>query len=212
VPGWYWPDDVEAAVVIMTTRPPLPAFYDDLDASLEMAWQLWGRGTVDRHSAFHAPVVTSVDASGSPQARTMILRAVDRHARTMRFHTDVRSAKINQWQRRSRVCILGYDASKKIQLRVTGHVTLHTSDAIANDAWKNSRPESHVAYSVKIAPGSVVDTPCGAPQPNEAGRENFVVVVINIDSLEWIYLSAEGNRRALFSWKDDLLKSQWLQP
>lgn len=212
MPGWYWADDMEAAVVIMATRPPPPAFYDDLDASLEMAWQLWGRGTVDRHSAFHAPVVTSVDAIGSPQARTMILRAVDRDTRTMRFHTDVRSAKINHWQRKSRVCILGYDASKKIQLRVNGLVTLHTTDTVANDAWNNSRPESHVAYSVKIAPGSMVDTPSGAPQPNEAGRENFAVVVVNIDSLEWIYLSAEGNRRAIFTWNDGVLKSNWLQP
>ncbi len=203
---------MEAGSVIMATRPPLPAFYNDLDASLEMAWQLWGRGTVDRHSAFHAPVVTSVDSIGNPQARTMILRAVDREARTMRFHTDVRSAKINQWQLKPRVCILGYDASKKIQLRVNGQVTLHTNDAAANDAWNNSRPESHVAYSVNIAPGSAVDAPSGVPQPTDAGRENFAVVIVNINSLEWIYLSAEGNRRALFSWQDGLLKSQWLQP
>ena len=212
MPRRYWPDDVEATAVIMTTRPPPPAFYDDLNASLAMAWQLWGRGTVDRHSAFHAPVVTSVDAEGNPQARTMILRAVDRDQRTMRFHTDVRSAKINQWQLKSRVCVLGYEASKKIQLRVNGNVTLHTSDAIADDAWQNSRPESHVAYSVKVAPGSVVDTPSGAPQPNDNGRENFAVVVVNIDSLEWIYLSAEGNRRAVFSWRNNVLESNWLQP
>ncbi len=212
MPRWYRPDDMEAAGVIMATRPPLPAFYDDLDTSLEMAWQLWGRGTVDRHSAFHAPVVTSVDAIGNPQARTMILRATDKSARTMRFHTDVRSAKINQWHLKPRVCILGYDASKKIQLRVNGQVTLHTNDAIANDAWNNSRPESHVAYSVKIAPGRAVDKPSSVPQPTDAGRENFAVVIVNIDSLEWIYLSAEGNRRALFSWENGLLKSQWLQP
>lgn len=208
----HGPDDMETAAVIMTTRPPPPAFYDDLDASLETAWQLWGRGTVDRHSAFHAPIVASVDADGNPQARTMILRAVDRDQRTMRFHTDVRSAKIGQWQGTARVCILGYDASKKIQLRVNGHVTLHTTDAVADDAWNNSRPESRVAYSVKIAPGSVVDMPTATPQPNGEGRENFAVVIVNIDSLEWIYLSAEGNRRALFAWQDGALKSNWLQP
>jgi pyridoxamine 5'-phosphate oxidase len=211
MPCRYWLDDLEAASVIMTTQSP-PAFYNDLAASLEMAWQLWGRGTVDRHSGFHTPVVTSVDEGGIPQARTIILRAVDREARTMRFHTDERSAKINHWKFKPHVCILGYDASKKIQLRVDGRVVLHMTGAVADDAWKNSRPESLAAYALKISPGSVVDAPSGTPQFNDEGRENFAVVIAHVESLEWIYLSAEGNRRAIFSWRDGVLRSNWLQP
>jgi pyridoxamine 5'-phosphate oxidase len=211
MPCWYWLDELEAAIIIMSTPTP-PAFYNDLAASLDMAWQLWGRGTVDRHSGFHTPVVTSVDADGNPQARTMILRAVDREARAMRFHTDVRSAKMLHWKFKPRVCVLGYDASKKIQLRVDGRVILHTADAIADDAWKNSRPESRVAYRVKIAPGVALDAPSDAPSSDEGGRENFAVAMIDVESLEWIYLSAEGNRRAIFSWPNNVLESSWLQP
>jgi pyridoxamine 5'-phosphate oxidase len=211
MPCRYWPHDMEIATVNMTTQSP-PAFYNDLAASLEMAWQLWGRSTVDRHSGFHTPVVTSVDADGNPQARTMILRAVDREARTMRFHTDVRSAKMNHWKFKPHVCVLGYDASKKIQLRVDGRVVLHITDAVADEAWKNSRPESRAAYGVKMSPGSVVDTPSGAPQPDAGGRENFAAVIAHVESLEWIYLNAEGNRRAIFSWANGVLKSNWLQP
>jgi pyridoxamine 5'-phosphate oxidase len=211
MPRRHWLDDLETASVIMTTQPP-PAFYNDLDASLEMAWQLWGRGMVDRHSGFHTPVVTSVDKDGNPQARTMILRAVDRETRTMRFHTDVRSAKMLHWKFKPRVCILGYDASKKIQLRVHGRVDLHMTDVAADDAWKNSRPESHVAYSAKIAPGVALDAPSDAPQSDESGRENFAAVIAHVESLEWIYLSAKGNRRAIFSWQNGVLRSNWLQP
>jgi pyridoxamine 5'-phosphate oxidase len=211
MPCWYWPHDMEIATVNMTTQSS-PAFYNDLAASLDMAWQLWGRGTVDRHSGFHAPVVTSVDEAGNPQARTMILRAVDREARTMRFHTDVRSAKMNHWKFKPRVCILGYDASKKIQLRVDGRVALHTDDAVAEKAWRSSRPESRAAYGVKNTPGHVVDAPSSAPQSNDDGRENFAVAMVEVESLEWIYLHAEGNRRAIFSWANDVLKSNWLQP
>jgi pyridoxamine 5'-phosphate oxidase len=211
MPCRYWPHDLEIATVNMTTQPP-PAFYNDLAASLEMAWQLWGRGTVDRHSGFYTPVVTSVDADGNPQARTMILRAVDREARTMRFHTDVRSAKMLHWKFKPRVCILGYDASKKIQLRVDGRVVLHTTDAVADDAWKNSRLESLAAYGVNISPGSVLNVPNSAPQFNGEGRENFAVALVHVESLEWIYLSAEGNRRAIFSWADGEMISNWLQP
>lgn len=211
MPRRYWPHDVEIATVAMATQSP-PAFYNDLAASLDMAWQLWGRGTVDRHSGFHAPVITSVDEDGNPQARTMILRAVDREARTMRFHTDARSAKILHWKFKSSVCVLGYDASKKIQLRVDGRVVLHLADAVAIDAWKNSRPESLAAYGVKLLPGSVVDTPSSAPKSGENGRENFAVAIVHVASMEWVYLNAEGNRRAIFSWPNGVLRSNWLQP
>jgi pyridoxamine 5'-phosphate oxidase len=137
---------------------------------------------------------------------------VDREARTMRFHTDVRSAKMLHWKFKPRVCVLGYDASKKIQLRVNGRVVLHTGDAVADDAWKNSRPESRAAYGVKIVPGGAVDAPGDAPQSDQGGRENFAAVIAHVESLEWIYLSAEGNRRAIFSWQSSVLKSNWLQP
>jgi pyridoxamine 5'-phosphate oxidase len=211
MPCRYWPHDVEIATVNMVTQS-LPSFYNDLAASLDMAWLLWGRGTADRHSGFHTPVVTSVDQDGNPQARTMILRAVDREARTMRFHTDVRSAKMLHWKFKSRVCVLGYDASKKIQLRVDGRVNLHTDDAVAEKAWRSSRPESRAAYGVKNAPGHAVGAPSDAPQSNEQGRENFAVAMVEVESLEWTYLSAEGNRRAIFSWQNGEFTSNWLQP
>jgi pyridoxamine 5'-phosphate oxidase len=116
------------------------------------------------------------------------------------------------WKFKPRVCVLGYDASKKIQLRMDGHVSLHTDDAVAEKAWRGSRPESRAAYGVKIAPGSAVDTPSSAPQSNDDGRENFAVALVHVESLEWIYLNAEGNRRAIFSWANGVLKSNWLQP
>ena len=49
-------------------RPPLsPApFSSDLAASLAHAWQLLGRGTVDRRSAFHTPTVATVELDGAP--------------------------------------------------------------------------------------------------------------------------------------------------
>ena len=52
----------------------LPAFYNDLALSLETAWSLLEQGARDRHAAFHALSVASVDQAGHPRQRTMILR------------------------------------------------------------------------------------------------------------------------------------------
>ncbi len=208
--------------------PPLPGFYDSLDDSLTEAWQLLGRGTADRRSAFHAPVVASVDAQGHPSARTMILRSADRATRTLGFHTDIRSTKIAHWRARPGVCIIAYDAGKKIQLRLNGEVRLHANDEIAAAAWQNSRPMSRLTYCVDDAPGTAITTPMTLPASKldivndladegldrvpEMGRENFCVLAVHVASIEWVYLASQGNRRALFSWPNDELKSIWLQP
>ena len=71
---------------------PFPDYYNDLSASLRHAWQMLGRATKDRRSAFHAPVVATA-ADDGPQARVMILRSVDAAARQLTFYTDTRSAK-----------------------------------------------------------------------------------------------------------------------
>ena len=184
---------------------PLPRFYDSLDDSLNEAWQLLGRGTADRRSAFHAPVVASVDSQGHPSARTMILRSADRATRTLGFHTDIRSIKIAHWRARPEVCIIAYDGVKKIQLRLNGEARLHANDERATTAWQNSRAMSRLTYCVDDAPGSVIATPTTLPAPKldivndladegldqlpEMGRENFCVVTVHVTSIEWVYLA-----------------------
>ena len=215
-------------MIINTNSPPLPAFYDSLESALTEAWHLLELGTTDRRSAFHAPVVASVDSNGSPTARTMILRNADRDARALAFHSDIRSAKIAQWRAGPVACVIAYDASKKIQLRLTGLVKVHTDDDEANRAWQDSRAMSRLTYCVDDAPGTEIITPMTLPAPKldivndvgdqepdqvrDLGRENFCVVAVHVTSIEWVYLAAQGNRRALFSWPDGILQAAWLQP
>ncbi len=228
---------VSTKTLSMPSTPPLPAFYDSLDASLNEAWRLLADGLTDRRAAFHAPVVASIDLHGHPTARTMILRGADRGHRTLTFHSDIRSAKIAELRARPNVCAIAYDAMQKIQLRISGSTTLHLDDEIANSAWASSRAMSRLTYSVDDAPGSVIGIPTTLPAPklemvndadNDAdsdaakeeldlvanlGRKNFCVVIEHIASIEWVYLASQGNRRALFSWVgSEALEAAWLQP
>ena len=215
-------------MIINTNSPPLPAFYDSLENALTEAWHLLELGTTDRRSAFHAPVVTNIDLQSNPSARTMILRNVDRNSRTLAFHSDIRSAKIAQWRAGPAACVIAYDANNKIQLRLMGVVTVHADDEVANRAWQDSRAMSRLTYCVDDAPGTEIITPMTLPAPKldivndvsdqeadqvpDLGRENFCVVTVHVTSIEWVYLAAQGNRRALFSWPDGILRSVWLQP
>ncbi|HEY8567444.1 MAG TPA: pyridoxamine 5'-phosphate oxidase family protein [Beijerinckiaceae bacterium] len=180
-----------------------PAFYDDLDASLREAWRLLARGVVDRRSPFHTPVIATIGRDGAPRARIVVVRGVDGEARTVRFHTDRRTAKAEEIGRDARLALIAYDAPAKIQIRLEGRASLHASDAVADEAWVGSRPFSKVCYGTNPPPGTVIPAGEGYSLPPaeevETGRSNFSAVLLQVESLEWLYLDRAGHRRARFT-------------
>lgn len=204
----------------MTGRAPLPSWYDDLDGTLAACWSFLARGVADRRSGFHHPVISSIGLDGTPRSRVMILRGVDQDARTLRVHTDLRSEKIAEWRANPRVAILGYDAGQKLQIRLTGRVSLHHDDAMADAAWQSSRAMSRVCYGTAPAPGSEIPRGDAFELPSsedaeglDAGRAHFAAAVMTIDSLESLYLAFEGHRRAHYAWNaGGTLTARWLAP
>ena len=198
------------------------SFSDDLAATLAEAWRLLQRGVADRRHGFHHPVLATTDLDGRPQARTVILRAVDPAKREIVFHTDARSAKIAELAANPKAALQVYDEKRKIQLRLNGEALVHQNDEIALAHWRASQRMSRVCYSVHPAPGARIDRAGGfALQQQDVGETeadipgyaNFAVVVVRLDSLEWLFLAGEGHRRARFGWvTDGGLTSTWLAP
>ena len=62
-------------------KPPRPAFADDLAASLQEAFRLLANAVPDRRSPLHTPTVATLDESGAPSLRTVVLRGFDADAR-----------------------------------------------------------------------------------------------------------------------------------
>ena len=200
---------------------PFPDYYDDLAGSLQHAWQLIGRATKDRKSDFHAPMLSTVSVDG-PEARVLILRAFDVDTRTLTFYTDTRSAKVPTLTLDGRVAVTFYDAARKLQLRTRGEATLHMGNALANARWQASSASSLRCYLGK-APGATSAHPTtGLPPelegaiPGQAelsvGQENFAVLQVKLQRLEWLYLHSRGQRRALYNWDAAGLQMDWLNP
>lgn len=197
-----------------TVLPPLPEFYDDLEGTLEEAWLMLVRGAADRRAPFHTPVVASLGQDGLPQARTVVLRHADRLARALRFHTDIRSAKVKEFAANPHVQILAYDAHHKVQLRVSGKASVHQQDDYARSAWNGSQITSQLCYRQEIAPGQPASALPAALTAAAAhdGQQNFSAVEVKIDAMEWLYLEVRGHRRARFVWNEDKLSASWLAP
>lgn len=197
---------------------PIPGFYNDLDGSLAHAWAMIGRGVADRRFAFHTPIVATVDETGAPCQRVMVLRAANGETRMLRLHTDVRSEKLVHIAEQPRVSLAFYDPGAKLQLRVGAHARIHVGDEVAHQAWLGSRPQSRLCYEQVVAPGSAVAVPL--PElpadarfaKSDEGERNFAALIATVDTIEWLYLAIEGHRRARWVWHQDQWQGTWLAP
>lgn len=202
-----------------------PKFYDDLDLSFAKAWEVIEPGVAKRSSPAHTPVVATVGHHGEPQLRVMVLRAADRPARLLRFHTDVRSTKIGELSERNEASVLMYDPELKLQLRLAGSMSIATEGNDVDCAWLGSTTFARRCYLAEHAPGTLTaDATSGLPawiegkQPEEDqlenARANFALLYFEVRSLEWLYLANIGHRRAKWKWDDVTAKwsGRWLVP
>jgi hypothetical protein len=183
-----------------------------LDDILKSAFGLIARGVDDRGSGFRTPALATVDEAGAPQQRIVVLRAFDPLARAVSVHTDKRSAKAGEIAREPRIGLLFYDAGARVQARLTGRASLHSSGDVADTAWRGSHKGSRLSYAAVDAPGAVVPAPPDPPNDVEAGRMNFMVILLEFDRLDWLWLAPSGHIRALFTWRGEDMDAAWLAP
>ncbi len=195
----------------------------ELDEVLTAAWQMIVRGKADRRSAFHTPTVATMGRCGLPRQRVMVLRAVDPKSGALRFHTDIRSGKVDDIGDGAPVSVLVYDAKAKVQVRLGGTAVIEPHSEVAAQAWINTSPSSRRAYLVNPGPGTRVDQPMSGLPPeietyvpsleaSEAGRAAFAVMIVTLNQIEWLSLAASGHRRALFERSGSIWAGQWLIP
>ncbi len=192
-----------------------PDHYYDLAAVERAAWAEMVAGVRDRKHAFHQVTLATVDGEGLPQARIVVLRGADETARTIRFHTDVRSGKIEELAAAPACSVVLYDHAAKIQVRVVGTAQIHHRDAFAQSLWAEMRGFSKACYRQPFGPGAPVEAPemvSDAEALGDAeGFANFVAVTVAVNEFEWLYLAAKGHRRARIDYRDAGGR-EWLAP
>ncbi|WP_336489950.1 pyridoxamine 5'-phosphate oxidase family protein [Methylobacterium nigriterrae] len=198
-------------------RAPLPAFYDDLAAAEDALWRLLAEGVGRAGSAFHLPSLATVDAAGRPRVRTVVLRAAERAAGTLRVHCDRRSGKAAEIAARGFCALHAYDPGSAVQIRVEGRASLHAADAVAEAAWAESRPMSRACYGIAPGPGTALPraSAYALPDPDGAlglGRPNFCAILVQAECLDLLYLDRRGHRRAGWTRGEEGWTGRWLVP
>jgi hypothetical protein len=183
-------------------------------------WQRMMNGVLQSRNPFHQPVVANSNAWGV-NMRTVVLREACNVEKTLRFYTDIRTGKWAALQQDQTISWLFYDNEARIQIRASGMASLHQDDELANHAWANVNPTSRKNYSSILIPSAEIMLPLDgmqeavaiASKKNEAGRENFGVVVSKVLWMEWLWLNPPCHYKANFMYdaQGDFTAS-WLVP
>lgn len=198
---------------VPTYHAPLPAHADDLVEVLAEAMRRFARGVADRRSAFRMPTIATVGHDGTPRVRTMVLRRFDAQERCLTLHSDRRAEKLTDIALTPSVAVHVYDARAALQVRLSARAELHAGDSVATTAWLGCAPAGRAIYAIRPAPGTRVEAPPAAPADQAAGFENFAVITLKFDVLEWLWLYHGGHRRARFAWAaDGSFDAAWLVP
>ncbi|OYV53304.1 MAG: hypothetical protein B7Z77_00145 [Acidocella sp. 20-58-15] len=191
----------------------IPAHTSNLDDVLAEAFRLFARGVADRRSAFRTPAIATVGPDNTPHVRTMVLRQFDPTTRRLLLHTDLRADKLTDIANVPRAAVHVYDARAALQVRLSAQVQVHTGDPVAQAAWANGAPASHVCYAIEPPPGTEVQAPPPAATDQNAGFTNFAVLALTFNTLEWLWLYHGGHRRARYVWTADAPpRATWLVP
>jgi len=196
--------------------------WNSLDGVLKEICKMLDRGASNYHDPFHWPVLGTTGKAG-PDMRCVILRQFSMPERVLVCHTDARAAKVRAISNFSKVSWLFYHPKKKVQLRITGHASLHTDDHFADRQWADTKLSSRLNYCAIEPPGTPTDSPSsGLPDfllnkvptllETDKGRQHFAAISCRFDAIDWLVLRVLGNRRARFQWDAAGLNAKWLIP
>ena len=196
---------------------------NDLNAALVYAHEALDAAVVDRESSSRLVTFVTVGLDVTPRARTVVLRSFCSEICEATFHTDVRTLKVAELRRVPKAEFVFWDATRELQLRLSGTVSVHSEDEVAQLAWRYVDIESRFNYLTDATPGSEVGRPTSGregmdgrlptQQEGAAGWQNFAVLVMMIKTIDLVLLDNAGHRRARFKFGErGLTGSGWLVP
>ena len=188
----------------MTTHRLDPRI-DSLETLETALWDELVLAAATKGHPWRTPVLATA-AGDRPDARTMVLREVDRGARRLRFFTDARAPKAGQLQRQPEGMMVMWSQALSWQLRLRVAIELHTDGLTVSSRWARLKMTPAAQdYLSPLPPGTPLPRPLA---PERTTREHFALGDARVLTMDWLELRAGGHRRAIF----DTEGARWVQP
>ena len=191
-----------------------PDYIDEISKIYENLWINILDGSKNSLSDYHTFSLATC-SQNQVSNRTVVLRDCNKKDRTMSFHTNNLSKKIDDINLNPIVECIFYSKINKTQIRISGIAEIFTMNNICEKKWAEMSSQSKQCYFQNIAPGEIIDGPNQVQMKNiddlNIISKNFAIVKINISMIDWLYLSSKGPRRVKFDKNRDF-EGSWASP
>lgn len=173
---------------------------------------------VDRRGdPFRIVALATSNREHGGSARMVVLRAVALSDRWLEFHTDARSAKIDDLSRDPRATLLFWDPAAQLQLRAEGRVALYGADTReAAERFAQLGSGARRTYRTEQPAGTPLERPEALRFTLSSGEDptssSFVVARFTVERIDWLQLSDEGQRRAEIVYRGGSATQRWIAP
>ena len=177
-------------------------------AEIEAAvWRELGQAVRNKQHAWRVGVLATVDGAAA-DARSVVLRDLDESSRTLLIYTDARSPKAAQLVAHPAGTLVLWSEALAWQLRLRVMLSLETAGLDVSSRWARLKLTPAARdYLSPLPPGTLLDAVAPAVAravvhavvPERQSRDHFAVLAAQVQSVDWLDLNAQGQRRALFS-------------
>ena len=162
----------------------------------ENIWSELQAASSNKQHAWRSPVLATVDSTGQPHARTVVLRSTDAVNQQLTFFTDRRSPKVHDLQHCNRAELVFWCPLLNWQLRATTTIQVVTKGEELEKAWERiQHSTAAIDYLRDNSPGSVQPENHTAPATLNTQAHQLCLLQAKVIELDWLELSRNGNRR-----------------
>ena len=166
----------------------------------EICSQIWKeliRSVRDKHHAWRTPALSTLSLDGGVNSRTVVLRGVNEIENRLFIYTDARSTKVSELREHSQAIFTFWSPRLHWQLRVKVNISILTTGALFEEMWEKVCHSSAITdYINPSAPGSKLTTATELVVTDKFTENHFVVLIADINEMDWLELSRKGHRRA----------------
>ncbi|MEM7319577.1 MAG: pyridoxamine 5'-phosphate oxidase family protein [Pseudomonadota bacterium] len=164
-----------------------------LAGQLDRIWDLLHRAVAEDRSPLRCVTLATTDSAGTPQARMVVLRQIDRGNSAVTFYTDFRSHKVAQIAQNASAALLLWSPETVTQLRLSGTAVI--LDGSERD-WAQVPDHMREAYGHVPEPGTpITAADSWSVDPQLA---NFAKCQVTLEAIDVVTLDPAGHSRALY--------------
>jgi len=182
-------------------------WFETLDGLWDCAWKLLAQGVADRNHPARQPTFATVSPDGWPEARTVVLRALDQTKRSLDIQTDLQSDKIKSLEETSKAAVHFWSPEQRLQIRVQASVRVLSGPEV-EAIWQTVPDVARQAYGISPAPGTPIANALDYVKAPD--RANFAVLKCAAQTMDLLHLG-DDYRRARFTRARDWV-GEWLAP